>query len=68
MQDYLDYEGTGTCWTRNSVRRGRLAKPSIQVDSVGNQSFGYMDEDEKLPAYITNWYKDPFEVSIDAED
>ena len=38
------------------------------MDSVGNQSFGYMDEDEKLPAYITNWYKDPFEVSIDAED
>ena len=50
------------------VARGRLASNDISTMSMGNESYGYLDKDENLPAWITNMYKDPFEVSLDADD
>ena len=33
-----------------------------------DKSYGYLDREEQIPAWISNMFKDPFEVSIDAED
>ena len=33
-----------------------------------DKSYGYLDHDEQIPAWISNMFRDPFEVSIDAED
>ena len=33
-----------------------------------DESFGYLDAEENIPAWISNMFKDPFDVSMDADD